>query len=168
MVQDIMIRAAGFEDAAEIFALIRGAAEWVLPRSLGDLIQNMDRCLVAQRDGRIAGTVSWQILPEIGCCANPAVEIKSLVVRDQERGQGVGRRLVSAAVERIATLRPREIIVLTFTPVFFGRLGFKQTSKERLMHKLYMGCMNCTRFESPFTCPEVAMSLSMETNEKAP
>ncbi len=166
MIQDINIRAAEFEDAAPIFALVQSAVDCLLPRSLGDLVQNIDRCLVAQRKQQVVGTVSWQILPEIGCCSNPAVEIKSLIVRDNERGHGLGRRLVNAAIDRIAVLRPREIIVLTFTPAFFARLGFEVTSKERLMHKLYMGCMNCTRFESPFTCPEVAMSLSMETDEK--
>ncbi len=165
MTQEINIRAAGFEDAAPIFSLIQSAADCLLPRSLGDLIQNIDRCLVARKESLIVGTVSWQILPEIGRCTNPAVEIKSLVIRDSERGRGLGRRLVSAAIDRIAVFRPCEIIVLTFTPDFFARLGFKVTSKERLMHKLYMGCMNCTRFESPFTCPEVAMSLSMETDE---
>ncbi len=165
MTQEIIIRTAGFEDAATIFSLIQNAAACLVPRSLGDLIQNIDRCLVAQRHEQVIGTVSWQILPEIGRCTNPAVEIKSLVVRDAERGAGVGQQLVKSAVKRISLFRPREIIVLTFTPDFFARLGFTLTSKERLMHKLYTGCMNCTRYDSPFTCPEVAMSLSMEPDE---
>jgi len=25
------------------------------------------------------------------------------------------------------------------------------------MHKLYTGCMNCTKHANPFTCPEIAM-----------
>ncbi|NLB56022.1 MAG: GNAT family N-acetyltransferase, partial [Lentisphaerae bacterium] len=53
------------------------------------------------------------------------------------------------------------IIVLTFTPEFFAKFGFVETSKEKLMHKLYMGCMNCTKYDSPFTCPEVAMTLNI-------
>jgi len=30
------------------------------------------------------------------------------------------------------------------------------------MHKIYTGCINCTKYDSPFTCPEVAMVLPME------
>jgi hypothetical protein len=25
------------------------------------------------------------------------------------------------------------------------------------MHKLYTGCINCTKHANPFTCPEIAM-----------
>lgn len=157
----VVIRPAGFQDAGAIFSLIRSYPDYLLPRALGDLIQNIDRCLVAELAGQVVGTVSWQILPEIGVSGNPSVEIKSLAVRDSERGHGIGYRLVTEAIKRIAVFRPREIIVLTFGPAFFERFGFVVTPKERLMHKLYMGCMNCTRFDSPFTCPEVAMALTM-------
>lgn len=154
-----LIRPAGFQDVSSVFALIRAYPEYLLPRAMGDLMQNIDRCLVAERDGEVLGTVSWQILPEIGASSNPAVEIKSLAVRESERGRGIGRQLVDQAIQRINVFAPREIIVLTFTPDFFARFGFVVTPKERLMHKLYMGCINCTRYDSPFTCPEVAMAL---------
>jgi amino-acid N-acetyltransferase len=49
------------------------------------------------------------------------------------------------------------VIALTFAPGFFRRFGFEETSKEGLMHKLYAGCVNCTKYDSPFTCPEIAM-----------
>jgi hypothetical protein len=29
------------------------------------------------------------------------------------------------------------------------------------MHKLYMGCINCTKHANPFTCPEIAMALDL-------
>jgi hypothetical protein len=29
------------------------------------------------------------------------------------------------------------------------------------MHKIYTGCINCTKYDSPFTCPEVAMALTL-------
>ena len=50
-------------------------------------------------------------------------------------------------------------MVLTFAPEFFARLGFEPVSKEKLMYKLFNGCMHCTRYASPFTCPEIAMAL---------
>jgi hypothetical protein len=29
------------------------------------------------------------------------------------------------------------------------------------MHKIYMGCINCTKYSNPFTCPEIAMALDL-------
>ena len=59
-------------------------------------------------------------------------------------------------------IQPEQIIVLTFTPDFFRKFGFVEISKVTIMHKLYSGCINCAKYDSPFTCPEVAMSLSLK------
>ncbi len=154
-----LIRPAEFEDAEAIFRLIKAHPEELVPRPLSDIVQNIDRFIVCERDGAIAGCVSWQILPEIGVSQQHDVEIVSLSIDASYQGRGVGRRLVEAAIERIRPLRPSEILVLTFTPEFFGRLGFTKTPKEELVHKIYMGCINCTKYDSPYTCPEVAMKL---------
>ncbi len=107
------------------------------------------------------GTVSWSILPEIGHVRHPAVEVKSLSVKKSLRKHGVGRLLVEAAIERIRILNPSQIICLTFTPGFFAKMGFHEVPKVSLMHKLYMGCINCAKYDSPFTCPEVAMAMDV-------
>lgn len=161
---EIEFRPAGFEDAMAIFELIKRYPEELLPRPIGDIVQNIDRFLVAEANHRIAGTVSWQILPEIGAPRNPSVEIKSLAVEHSLRGQGIGRELVARAVERIRRLHPRQILVLTFTPGFFSKLGFQAVPKESVMHKIYAGCINCTKYDSPFTCPEEAMTLPIQLN----
>ncbi|NQT91700.1 MAG: GNAT family N-acetyltransferase [Lentisphaerae bacterium] len=151
------IRTAGFEDAEAIFRLVKEYPDELLPRALSDIVQNIDRFLVGDVRGEVAGTVSWQILPEIGMPRDPSVEIKSLAVRKNMRGSGIGAALVRAAVERIEAVHPARIIALTFTPEFFLKMGFVETPKESLMHKIYQGCINCTKYDSPFTCPEVAM-----------
>jgi amino-acid N-acetyltransferase len=160
--KDYIIRPAGFEDAEAIFSLVKSYPEELLPRPLSDIDQNIDRFLVCDMREKVIGTVSWQILPEIGAPTNPAVEIKSLAVDKAYRRKGIGRLLVQAVIERIRTLHPSQIIVLTFTPEFFRKQGFVQIAKETLMHKIYMGCINCTKYNSPFTCPEIAMSLEVK------
>lgn len=60
-------------------------------------------------------------------------------------------------------LHPAQCVVLTFTPEVFAKHGFKEVSKETMMHKLYAGCINCTKYDSPFTCPEVAMVLEYKS-----
>ena len=98
------------------------------------------------------------MLPELEPGRAPSIEIQSVSVRDDFQKQGLGRQLVEAAIARVAEFQPDQIIVLTFTPPFFAKLGFIPVSKETLMYKLYKGCMNCAKYDSPFTCPEVAMA----------
>ena len=156
------VRPAGFEDVEVIFGLIKSYPEELLARPISDIVQNIDRFLVCELDGEIAGTISWRILPEIGAPRNPMVEITSLAVEKGRIRRGIGRLLVQAAVRRVKPLHPSHIIVLTFTPGFFSTLGFVEIPKEKLMHKLYMGCINCTKYDSPLTCPEVAMALERD------
>jgi amino-acid N-acetyltransferase len=153
------VRPAEFRDAEAIFALIRTYPEQLILRPLSDITQNIDRCFVCEEKGRVVGTVSWGILPEIGAPRSPSVEIRSLAVQAANQGRGIGRALVAKAVEHIRPLRPAQILAVTFSPDFFRRMGFREVPKEALVHKIYMGCVNCIRYDSPFTCPEVAMAL---------
>jgi len=152
------VREARFADAAGIFDLIQRHKHELVPRSKSDILQQMDRFFVAERAGTVVGVVSWGILPELEHGKHPTVEIKSLAVDRKARGLGLGRRLVEKVLERIRQFEPEQIIALTFLPDFFRRFGFAETPKAQLMHKIYTGCVNCTRYDSPFTCPEIAMS----------
>lgn len=139
--------------------LVRSHPRELLGRSISDIVQNIDRFLVCVRRGEVVGVVSWQILPEIGAPKDPTIEIKSLAVSSGCQRIGIGRALVERAIAHIRKLRPSKIIVLTFHPTFFSRFGFHQVPKESLMYKLYAGCINCSKYDSPFTCPEIAMAL---------
>lgn len=155
----ITIRPARFTDASAIFHRIKSHPDELVPKPISAILLNIDRFLVAEApDGTIAGTIAWSVLPEIDPEALPSVEIQSLTVHPEHQRKGIGRALVEAAVERIARLNARQVIVLTFTPPFFATLGFEPVSKEQLLYKLYKGCMSCTKYTSPFTCPEVAMA----------
>jgi len=156
-----VIRNAAFQDAASIFTLIRNQPDELVARSRNDILQNIDRALVAEYEGRVVGTVSWSILPEPASAKHPSMEIRSVAVDPEVRRLGAGRALVEETVARIALLRPEQVIVLTFVPEFFRKFGFSEVPKEKLMHKIYTGCLNCTRYDSPFTCPEIAMSLML-------
>ena len=166
--QTIHIRPAEFKDAESIFTLIKKHPEEVLARPIGDIVQNIDRFIVCEKDHQVVGTVSWYILPEIGSPKEPSIEIKSLAVDPDHLGIGIGTQLVTEAIKHITTLQPAQIIALTFTPEFFKRFNFTQVAKETLMHKIYAGCINCTKYDSPFTCPEVAMQFDPSSAFKAP
>ena len=160
---NIKVRAAGFEDASVIFNLIKSYPEELIPRPITDIVENIDRFLVCETDNDIIGTVSWQILPEIGAPKQPSVEIKSLAVKKQFHRSGIGKLLVTSAIDHIRPLHPFQIIALTFHPEFFSTLGFRKIEKQSLIHKIYMGCKNCSKYDSPFTCPETAVAMDINT-----
>ena len=159
------VRAASLKDAEKIFALIGRNTDLLVPRSLGSVVENIDRFVVAECDGSLAGCAAYQIHPEIGNAEAATVEIVSLVVKQIFRRRGIGRLIVEAIVDNVRRFSPREIIALTFNPGFFASLGFSETPKREIMHKLYTGCINCTKHADPFTCPEIAMKRVVRTEE---
>ena len=161
-----IIRNAEFEDAGTIYTLIKNHPRELIPRAISDIVQNIDRFLVGVVKGRIVGTAAWQILPEIGRAAHPSIEIKSVTVARGFQSQGIGTSMIKAIIRRVKVFHPAQIVVLTFSPDYFLRFGFREVPKETLMHKLYMGCINCTKYDSPFTCPEVAMTLTVKARRK--
>ena len=160
-----VIRPATFPDAPAIFELIKSYPNELVPRAMSDILQNIDRFVVCDDGDRLGGTAAWSILPEIGNPSRTCIEIQSVCVAHRLKRTRIGTALVSAVLENIRPLHPAQVIVLTFTPRFFARLGFREVPKERLMHKLYMGCVNCTRYDNPFTCPEIAMALDPNAPE---
>ena len=151
------IRAATLKDAEKIFALVSLNSDMLVPRSLGNIVESIDRFVLAEAKGEMVGCASYQIHPEIGNAEAATVEIVSVAVKSMFRKQGIGRLLVEAVIANVARFNPREVLVLTFAPEFFGKLGFVETPKTEVMHKLYTGCINCTKHADPFTCPEIAM-----------
>ena len=151
------IRQARLGDAEGVYALIGANVDRLVPRSLGNIVESIDRFVVAEADGKMAGCASYQIHPEIGAPESATVEIVSVAVKEGFRRRGIGRALVEAVAERAAAFSPRELVTLTFAPEFFASLGFAEVPKTKIMHKLYTGCINCTKHADPFTCPEKAM-----------
>ncbi len=159
--KNLRIRPATFVDAEKIFSLIKSFPSELLSRSISDISQNIDRFIVCEYNNKVIGTVSWQILPEIGVPRHPSIEIQSLAVEKKHHKRGLGKALVNEIIKKIKPFHPHQIIALTFTPVFFRKMGFREIPKQQLMHKIYMGCINCTKYNSPFTCPEIAMALTL-------
>ena len=157
MEHETTVRPATLGDAERIFALIGRNTDMLVPRSLGSVVENIDRFFVAECEGSMAGCAAYQIHPEIGDAEAATVEIVSVAVKEDFRRRGIGRALVEAVAERAAAFSPRELVTLTFTPEFFASLGFVEVPKTKIMHKLYTGCINCTKHADPFTCPEKAM-----------
>ena len=161
MEEDTTVRPATLKDAEAIFTLVDQHREELVPRSLGSIVESIDRFVVADCGGETAGCAAYQIHPEIGDAEAATVEIVSVAVLERFRRRGIGRMLVEAVVENVRRFRPRDIMVLTFSPGFFRALAFEEFPKTEIMHKLYTGCINCTKHANPYTCPEIAMKRAL-------
>lgn len=158
----IVIRRATLQDVLAIHRLIQSYPHELILRPVNNIVENIDRFTVAARGREILACACWQILPEIGSPEGATVELQSVAVNQAYRGQGIGARLVRFVLQRIDGFKPAQAIVLTFEPEFFGRLGFRRIEKTQIIHKIYRGCVYCTKHTNPFTCPEIAMALQLK------
>lgn len=162
------VRPARYQDAREIHALIRGNSDTLLVRSLGNVLANLDRFLVAEAaGGGVVGALAYGLWPEIGDEMRTSAELQSVCVDERWRRRGVGSALVEAQIARLRALNVGQIIVLTYAVEFFRGLGFRPIDKRTIMYKLYTGCVNCPKHEDPFTCPESAMALQLAPDAPA-
>jgi len=158
---EYVIRPAHLNDSEAIFNLIRRHSDELIVKPIGDIISNIDRFMVCEFGGVIKGCATWDIIPEIGEPKNASVEIQSVAVDAELRGNDAGTKLVKTILDSVRRFDPAQAIVLTFAPEFFRKLGFREIPKTSVMHKLYMGCINCTKHANPYTCPEIAMAYDM-------
>ena len=78
---EFQVRPARLADAEGIYALIREHTTELVPRSLGNVVENIDRFLVAEGpDGALAGCIAYQVWPEIGDPLKATVELQSVAV----------------------------------------------------------------------------------------
>lgn len=161
MDQQIIIRRATLKDVLPIHQLIQTYPHELILRPVNNIVENIDRFSVAVCGETIVACACWQILPEIGNPEDATVELQSVAVHKAYRGKGVGKKLVKFVLQRIEGFRPVQAIVLTFEPEFFGSLGFRKIEKTQIIHKIYRGCIYCTKHTNPFTCPEIAMALQL-------
>ncbi len=145
-----MIEKARIEDPPEILALVNefAAREIMLPRSLNDVYESLRDFFVCREGGRIVGCaalkVTWQGLGEV----------RSVAVREEAQGRGVGRALVESCLAEARSLGMKRVFVLTYVPEFFRKFGFVLHDKEQLPHKVWADCLNCPKFPD---CDEVAL-----------
>jgi amino-acid N-acetyltransferase len=144
------VRSAKISDAKAIHALISSYAERdrMLFRSLADIYENLQTFSVAELDGDV-----------VGCCAleiiwSDLAEIKSLAVDKANKEKGIGKMLVTAALEQAAGLGVPKVFALTLEPEFFEKLGFRKIEMDALPMKVWSDCARCPKQQN---CDETAV-----------
>ncbi len=144
------LRKAVEQDVPELLGLINGYAGrgLLLPRSEASLRAALDDFTVAEAAGELVGCAALSELgPGLG-------EVRSLAVREDHAGRGLGRALVN---HLLAEARERgfvEVLALTRRVPFFEALGFAVTRRERFLDKMMVDCQACPR---NVCCDETAM-----------
>ena len=143
-------RKAREADVQALLALINGYADrgLLLGRSEESLRSRLDDFTVAVDAGAIVGCGA---LTELG----PGLgEVRSLAVREDQAGRGIGHRIVERLLEEAAERGFHEVLALTRRPSFFEALGFAVTRRERFLDKLMVDCKACPM---NLCCDETAM-----------
>ncbi len=150
-----MIRKATIKDIREIHSILNQFAgkSLLLPRSLSDLYDHLrDYAVFELESGEIAGVSALHI------CWEDLAEIRSLAVKEEFQGKGIGRRLVEFCLSEALTLGIYRVFTLTYQPGFFEKLGFNKVDKSLLPHKVWADCIKCSKFPD---CDETAMLMEM-------
>jgi amino-acid N-acetyltransferase len=144
------LRKAVESDVPALLALINGYADrgLLLSRTEASLRARLADITVAEVDGELAGCAA---LTELG----PGLcEVRSLAVREDLAGRGIGRALVECLVAEAARRGVHEVLALTRRTSFFAALGFQATRRERFLDKLMVDCQTCPM---NLCCDETAM-----------
>jgi amino-acid N-acetyltransferase len=122
----------------------------ILNRSEDEVATNIRSYILAKDGDKIVGYGALHIH------SVRLAEIRSLIVDSAYRGKGIGKDIVVYALKEAKELQIKEdVLVLTYLPDFFKKLGFSEINKEQIPeHKIWADCINCIHFP---ICNEVAL-----------
>jgi amino-acid N-acetyltransferase len=150
-----MVRKAKVNDVKQVHRLL---AEWsergrLLARSLSELYDSLrDYYVWAPPGGELLGACALHV------CWEDLAEIRSLAVRPDSLGQGIGAGLVRACLAEAAEMGLKRVFALTYEPEWFARFGFAQVDKNSLPHKIWGDCIRCPKFPE---CDEIAVAINL-------
>lgn len=147
----VEIRHARAADVPGICQLVNQYAELgrMLHRSMESVYDALrEFCVAVDESGVIVGCVALDVFwADLG-------EIKSLAVSPQRRGQGLGSRLLQAALEDARLLGITKVFALTYEKEFFSANGFEVIDRGTLPEKVWRECIACPKADA---CDEIAM-----------
>ena len=99
----------------------------------------------------------------VGCCALEPVwgelgEVKSLAVREDLRGQGIGKGLLQQALSSATDIGIKSVFTLSREPGFFRKHGFQEIDRNKLPHKVWSECVSCPCKDE---CDEIALIIKI-------
>jgi amino-acid N-acetyltransferase len=152
--QTLQVQRAAVADVRAIHELVNGFAQRgeMLPRTMAEIYESLRDYSVVREGGELLACGALHVMWE------DLAEVRSLAVREERQGQGLGGLLVRAHLEEARELGLRTVFALTYRPAFFERLGFRQADVMTLPRKVWNECYRCPKFP---TCNEIAVVLEL-------
>lgn len=152
-----LLRTAVRGDARRIHDLIQRnqQAGHLLPRELSELTSRIDRFVVGI-DGRGAIIACGELAP----LSSSLAEIRSLVVSETRRGEGLGRGIVDELRARAEGAGYSDLCVFAHDPAYFAHMGFSIVPHTWLPEKIRADCRRCPLFRK---CEQFAMVMDLDT-----
>ncbi|OGH95311.1 MAG: GNAT family N-acetyltransferase [Candidatus Margulisbacteria bacterium GWF2_38_17] len=144
------IRKANTSDSRAIFQLIKCYADCdlMLFKPLFEIYESIRDFYVIEENNEI-----------VACCALELYweglgEIRSLAVKEDFHGKGLGKKIVEACTKEAIDLKIEKVFALTYKEKFFAKLGFNEVDKNDMPQKIWAQCVNCSKFPD---CNEICM-----------
>jgi len=157
-VNNLFIRKARLSDVEKIHELVNYYAEKrvMLARSRSVLYEYIRDFAVVEKDDEIIAIGALHILWV------DLAEVRALAVKEELKGQGIGKKLVEFFLEEAKELGIPKVFTLTYQKEFFAKCGFTVIDKDNMPHKVWKECINCPKFPN---CDEVCMEIDIKTDE---
>ena len=130
----------------------------LLPRPVSELYQCVREFHVVERVATGNAPASIVACAALRLLWRDLGEVRSLAVRPDAHGKGLGAALVEAVVNDARALGLPRIIALTREVGFFQRSGFGAEQREAIPRKVWTDCVRCPKRHA---CDEVAMTLDL-------
>ncbi len=142
---------ADLRDIPQMLALVADEVKSgvILDRSADEIATNIRSYVLAKEGENLVGYTALHIhSPRLA-------EVRSLIVDEAFRGRSVGKKMVQFALDEAKELGLEEVLVLTYLPQFFIKMGFEEIAKESIPeHKIWADCIKCIHFP---VCNEVSL-----------
>lgn len=111
----------------------------LLPRSAEEIRRGLDRFFILLDRQRILGCFALE------CYGADLAEIRSVAIAPDQRGHGLGGRLLDAAMAQAKRRGYARVFAVTHAPEFFLRHGFQPISRRSIREKIERDCVHCPR-----------------------
>jgi amino-acid N-acetyltransferase len=144
------MRRAKISGTPAIHALVAhyAAQGFLLPRAAEEIRANIGHFIVQANGHRVVSCLS---LESYGA---DLAEIRSIAVHPENRGRGLGARLIASALAEARRRGIARVFAVTHAPQFFERQGFTAAARQSLTEKIERDCRTCSQQR---TCKLVAV-----------
>lgn len=129
----VIVRPARTADVSAIRELIRSYTDdgRLLAKAQVTLFESVQEFIIAEQNGEIVGCGALHVMWE------DLAEVRSLAVRPDLQGHGVGSAMLATLLERARAVGVKRVFCLTFEVDFFTRHGFTEIDSTPVSHEVF-------------------------------